>query len=83
MNVVLDPTSKQKQLEAAITPVADRLLKKLAAAKSAHADAVEHKDEKAIQVSKNSMDAQGPAFPTNPASDVFLALRCPTMRGEA
>ncbi len=57
VNVVLDPSSKQKQLETAITPVADRLLKKFAAAKAAHAEAVEHKDEKAIQAAKDTMDA--------------------------
>ncbi len=57
VKVVLDPNSKQKQLETAITPVADRLLKKFAAAKAAHAEAVEHKDEKAIQAAKDTMDA--------------------------
>ncbi|QDS88757.1 Type I restriction enzyme R protein [Rosistilla ulvae] len=57
VNVVLDPNAKQKQLEAAITPVAGRLLKRFSAAKSAHAEAVEHKDEKAIQAAKDTMDA--------------------------
>jgi len=57
VKVVLDPSPKQKQLEAAITPVADRLLKKFAAAKAAHAEAVEHKDEKAIQAARDTMDA--------------------------
>ena len=55
--VVLDPNSKQKQLEAAITPVAGRLLNRFSAAKTAHAEAVEHKDEKAIQAAKDAMDA--------------------------
>jgi type I restriction enzyme R subunit len=57
VNVVLDPNSKQKQLEAAITPVADRLLKKFAAAKEAHAVAVASKDDKAAQSAKDTMDA--------------------------
>lgn len=57
VNVVLDPTSKQKQLEAAITPVADRLLKQFTAAKLAHAEAVESKDDKAAQAAKDRMDA--------------------------
>ena len=57
VNVVLDPNSKQKQLEAAITPVADRLLKKFAAAKAAHAAAVASKDDKAAQSAKDTMDA--------------------------
>ncbi|MCE3018006.1 MAG: type I restriction endonuclease subunit R [Pirellula sp.] len=57
VNVVLDPNSKQKQLEAAITPVADRLLKKFAAAKEAHAAAVASKDDKAAQSAKDTMDA--------------------------
>jgi type I restriction enzyme R subunit len=57
VNVVLDPNSKQKQLEAAITPVADRLLKKFAAAKEAHAASVASKDDKAAQSAKDTMDA--------------------------
>jgi type I restriction enzyme R subunit len=57
VNVVLDPNSKQKQLEAAITPVADRLLKKFAAAKEAHTAAVASKDDKAAQAAKDTMDA--------------------------
>jgi len=57
VKVVLDPSSKQKQLEAAITPVADRLLKRFSAAKTAHAEAVENKDDKAAQAAKDTMDA--------------------------
>ncbi|WP_166822582.1 type I restriction endonuclease subunit R [Thalassoroseus pseudoceratinae] len=57
VKVVLDPKSKQKQLEAAITPVADRLLKKFAAAKEAQAQAKEHKDEKSAQAAQDTMDA--------------------------
>lgn len=57
VNVVLDPNSKQKQLEAAITPVADRLLKKFSAAQTDHAEAVTNKDDKAAQAAKDTMDA--------------------------
>ena len=57
VKVVLDPKSKQKQLDAAMTPVADRLLKKFAAAKTAHAEAVASKDDKATQAAKDTMDA--------------------------
>jgi type I restriction enzyme R subunit len=53
---VLNPNSKQKQLEAAITPVADRLLRKFAAAKAAHAEAVENRDDEAAQAAKDTMD---------------------------
>ncbi|MCU0716544.1 MAG: type I restriction endonuclease [Pirellula sp.] len=57
VKVVLDPNSKQKQLEAAITPVADRLLKRFAAAKAAHAAALASQDDKAAQSAKDTMDA--------------------------
>ena len=57
VKVVLDPNSKQKQLEAAITPVADRLIKMFSAAKTAHAEAIENKDDKASQAAKDTMDA--------------------------
>lgn len=57
VKVVLDPKSKQKQLEAAITPVADRLLKRFATAKADYAEAVENKDDKAAQAAKDTMDA--------------------------
>ncbi|WP_153559234.1 type I restriction endonuclease subunit R [Roseimaritima sediminicola] len=57
VNVVLDPTSKSEQLAAAIEPVADRLLKKFSAAKTAHAHASENDDEKAQQAAKDTMDA--------------------------
>ncbi|QDV66074.1 type I restriction endonuclease subunit R [Crateriforma conspicua] len=57
VKVVLNPDSKQKQLEAAITPVADRLLKKFAAAKAARVEATENKDDKAAQAAKDTMDA--------------------------
>ncbi len=57
VKVVLDPKSKQKQLEAAITPVADRLLKRFAAAKVGYAEAVESEDDKRAQAAKDTMDA--------------------------
>lgn len=57
VNVVLDPHSKQKQLEAAITPVADRLLKLFATAKSEHASALSTNDEKAAKTAKDTIDA--------------------------
>jgi len=57
VKVVLDPKAKQKQLEAAITPVADRLLKRYAAAKEALAQAKELKDDKASDAAKDTMDS--------------------------
>lgn len=57
VNVILDPKAKQKQLEAAITPVADRLLKQFAAAKVAQIQAIAVKDDKAAQAAKDTMDA--------------------------
>lgn len=55
--VVLNPNSKQKQLEAAITPVADRLLKRFSAAQTVYTDAVERKAEKTIRIAKDTMDS--------------------------
>jgi len=55
--VELDPNAKQKQLEAAIAPVADRLLKQFSAAKTAYKEAEEEKDEKAAQAAKDKMNA--------------------------
>jgi type I restriction enzyme, R subunit len=57
VQVVLEPSSKQKQLETAITPVADRLLKRFSAAKVARAEAIESKDDKAAQAAKDTMEA--------------------------
>lgn len=57
VNVVVSTGSKQKQLETAITPVADRLLKKFSAAKTDHAEAIRNKDEKAAQAAKDTMEA--------------------------
>ena len=57
VNVILNPKARQSQLETAITPVADRLLKKFAAARVAYNDATAAKDEKAAQAAKDTMDA--------------------------
>lgn len=55
--VEMDPGGTQKQLEAAIAPVADRLLKRYSAARAAQevADAQQH--EKVSQAAKDQMDA--------------------------
>lgn len=57
VNVILNPKAKQSQLEVAITPVADRLLKQFAAAKVAYGEATSAKDDKAAQSAKDTMDA--------------------------
>ncbi|MBX3435689.1 MAG: type I restriction endonuclease subunit R [Pirellulales bacterium] len=57
VKVVVDPKSKQAQLDAAIVPVADRLLKKFAAAKASQAEAVARNDDKAAQAAKDAMEA--------------------------
>ena len=56
VNVVMDLNARQKQYEAAITPVADRLLKQFTAAKTARAEALAAKDDKAAQAAKDEMD---------------------------
>lgn len=55
--VQLDPNAKQKQLQSAISPVADRLLKRYAAAKEAYKQAKSAKDEEAAQSAKDVMDS--------------------------
>lgn len=57
VQVTLDPTAKQSQLESALTPVADRLLKQFAAAKMAFSESNAKRDEKAAQAAKDTMDA--------------------------
>ena len=57
VNVVLNPQSKQKDLEAAITPVADRLLKRFTAARTAFVEATQQKDDKGAKEAKDTMDA--------------------------
>ncbi len=57
VNVELDPNAKQKQLEAAIAPVADRLLKRYAAAKADFKAAEELKNEAEASEAKDKMNA--------------------------
>ena len=55
--VELNPDSKQSQLEAAIAPVADRLLKQFKAAQTEFKAATANKDTKAAAAAKDQMDA--------------------------
>jgi type I restriction enzyme R subunit len=55
--VELNPDSKQAQLEAAIAPVADRLLKQFKAAQTEFKAATANKDVKAAAAAKDQMDA--------------------------
>mgnify|MGYP002755814457 FL=1 len=55
--VDLDPNGTQKQLDAAIAPVADRLLKRYKAAQLDKAAAEEHGDEKAAKAAKDTLEA--------------------------
>ncbi|MDA0837833.1 MAG: type I restriction endonuclease [Planctomycetota bacterium] len=57
VKVTMNPKSRQKDLEAAISPVANRLLKKFATAKVARAEAIEAKDDKAEKAAKDTLDA--------------------------
>ncbi len=57
VNVVLNPQSKQKDLEAAITPVADRLLKRFTVARTAFVESTQQKDDKGAKEAKDTMDA--------------------------
>jgi type I restriction enzyme R subunit len=57
VEVELNPNSKQSQLEAAIAPVAERLLTKFSTAKAARKAAKANKDEKAEQGAKDEMDS--------------------------
>ncbi len=54
--VELNPDSKQAQLEAAIAPVADRLLKQFKAARTEFKAATTNKDTKAAAAAKDQMD---------------------------
>ncbi|WP_022956830.1 type I restriction endonuclease subunit R [Perlucidibaca piscinae] len=56
-HVDLDPNGTQKQLEAAIAPVADRLLKAYSAAKNDKALAEDKHDEAAAKHAKDQLDA--------------------------
>lgn len=55
--VEMDPKAKQKQLDAAIQPVAERLLKRFTAAKGQHSQAEAEGDEKAASAAKDQMNA--------------------------
>ncbi|MGC3962654.1 MAG: DEAD/DEAH box helicase family protein [Rhodocyclaceae bacterium] len=55
--VDLDPNGTQKQLDAAIAPVADRLLKRYKAAQQDKLVAEEHGDEKAAKAAQDTLEA--------------------------
>ncbi len=55
--VDLDPNGTQKQLDAAIAPVADRLLKRYKAAQQVKLVAEEKHDDKAMRAAKDQLDA--------------------------
>ncbi|MFQ3595978.1 MAG: type I restriction endonuclease subunit R, partial [Sphingomonadaceae bacterium] len=57
VKVLMDPKASQGQLQSALAPVADRLLKRFSAAKAKRASALEGKDEAAVQEAKDEMDA--------------------------
>ena len=57
VKVILNPKAKQSQLQSAITPVADRLLKSFAAAKTSYAEAVAADDQEAAKSARDQMDA--------------------------
>jgi type I restriction enzyme, R subunit len=56
VTVVMDPQSKQKQLDAAIFPVADRLLKQFKAAKEKAREAEADQNEEAAARAKDEME---------------------------
>lgn len=56
-NVEFDPKGTQAQLQAAIAPVADRLLKRYKAAQTAKLEASAQKDAVAIQAAQDTLDA--------------------------
>lgn len=55
--VELDPKGTQAQLQAAIAPVADRLLKRYKSAQAEKAAAEAQKDDKAAQAARDALDA--------------------------
>lgn len=55
--VELDPNGTQKQLDAAIAPVADRLLKRYKQAQQEHAQATAAEDDKGAKAAKDVLDA--------------------------
>lgn len=59
--VELDPNAKQKQLEAAVEPVADRLLKRFSAAKKAFKEAEEERQKALAENDKETAEQYGDA----------------------
>jgi type I restriction enzyme R subunit len=57
VEVELNPNSKQSHLQAAVNPVADRLVKRFAAAKVAFREATEARNDNAAQTAKDIMDS--------------------------
>jgi type I restriction enzyme R subunit len=57
VKVLMDPKATQGQLQGAIGPVADRLLKRFSGAKAKRTSALQGKDEAAAQEAKDEMDA--------------------------
>jgi type I restriction enzyme R subunit len=57
VKVELDPKGTQAQLDAAIAPVADRLLKRYKFMRQERTDAEEQRDDKAAQAAKDALDA--------------------------
>lgn len=57
VQVELDPQGTQKQLDAAIAPIADRLLKRYRAAQIQHAQAEEIGNDVAAKAAKDTLDA--------------------------
>jgi type I restriction enzyme R subunit len=57
VQVELDPKGTQKELDAAIAPVADRLLKRYKAAQTEKANAEALDDDKAAKAAKDTLDA--------------------------
>jgi type I restriction enzyme R subunit len=57
VTVEMNPTSAQYELNAALEPVADRLLKRYAVARKAWQDAQALKDAKAVQAAQDEMNA--------------------------
>lgn len=57
VRVELNPHGTQKELDAAIAPVADRLLKRYRAAQTAQADAEALKDDKTAKTAKDTLEA--------------------------
>lgn len=57
VDVELNPNAKQSQLQAAVQPVAQRLLTQFKDAKAAFKSAIENKDENAAKAAKDRMNA--------------------------